>query len=90
MKTITRKSIRSLWPLVPGVLLLGIALLYSVFVVSLPYQDPTPEMELEWRAQAKIAEWIWSLGATALAIGVVLVILLAVLRRMKSRPRTPE
>lgn len=49
-----------------GVVLLAVALLYSVYVVSIPYQDPPPELERQWREKAGIAEWIWGLGATVL------------------------
>lgn len=78
---------RRYWPLVliaAGLLLVIFGFAYDVMYAGIPYQDPTPEIAVEYARQAGIASTIRLFGAGAVASGLVAGVIVWVSGRSRS------
>ena len=58
----------------------------GVFVgPGIPYQDPTPEMQLREAQQTHLAEWFFDVGLALFAVGVTLAMVAWLVRRLLRR-----
>ena len=61
--------------LLAGVLMLALGLYYLVVKAGVPYQDPTPEMQLRYAVDQGVGAALLKLGAIPTAIGLALKLL---------------
>jgi hypothetical protein len=69
-------------PLVAGALLLAAGFAYEVVVVSIPFQDPPPELRARYERDARTASTIMSAGEYLFGGGVLLVAAAWAVRRI--------
>ena len=70
-------------PLV-GLLILIAGFLYIVTFAGLPYSDPTPELQAEWKYHENISRIILKIGGFVLFMGLIAIPFLL----KKTRPRS--
>ena len=71
-----KKAIDSLKSLSRGFIIAGIIILllgayYLVIKAGIPYQDPTPELQLQYTVNNRVGDELLTAGLTALIVGVV-------------------
>ena len=71
-----KKTVESLKSLSRGFIIAGVILLllsayYLVIKAGIPYQDPTPELQLQYTVNTRVGDELLTAGLTALIVGVV-------------------
>jgi hypothetical protein len=67
-----------------GLLILIVGFLYFVTFAGLPYPDPTPELQAEWKYHENISWIILKIGVFVLFMGLIAIPFLL----KKTRPRS--
>ena len=70
-----KKTVESLKSLsrgfiIAGVILLLISAYYLVIKAGIPYQDPTPELQLRYTVNSQVGDELLAAGLTALIVGI--------------------
>ena len=71
--------------LVAGVLVLGAGLYYMVIKAGIPYQDPTPEIQLQYAINMGIGEVLTMMGLCTTVAGSICRIVVGILSRKKKK-----
>ena len=66
------RRIRAKWLFGLGLSLLATGYVYAVMFAGIPYQDPTPAMQAEYRRHAHVASGVMKLGLVMFCLGFVL------------------
>ena len=71
-----KKTIESLKSISRGFIIAGVILLllgaYYLFIkAGIPYQDPTPELQLRYAVSSRVGDELLTAGLTALIVGIV-------------------
>jgi hypothetical protein len=74
------------YPLLAGIFIVLVGVIYEVGVIGIPPQDPTPEVALQFRHDIEFAKWIKLTGAV---VGVS-VFLWRVFELFRSRHRQKQ
>ncbi|MBO5388763.1 MAG: hypothetical protein J6A59_11585 [Lachnospiraceae bacterium] len=67
--------------LLAGLLVLGAGLYYWVIKAGIPYQDPTPEIQLQYSINMGIGDTLAKLGVFTMLTGAVCRIIIGILSR---------
>ena len=65
LKTLSRDFI------IAGVIILLLSAYYLVIKAGIPYQDPTPELQLRYTVNSHVGDELLTAGLTALIVGIV-------------------
>ena len=65
LKTLSRGFI------IAGVIILLLSAYYLVIKAGIPYQDPTPELQLQYTVNSYVGDELLTAGLTALIVGIV-------------------
>ncbi len=71
--------------LLAGILVLGAGLYYMVIKAGIPYQDPTPEIQLQYSINMGIGDVLTKMGLCTTAVGAVCRIIVGILSRKKKK-----
>ena len=71
-----KKTVESLKTLSRGFIIAGIIILllsayYLVIKAGIPYQDPTPELQLRYTVNSHVGDELLTAGLSALIVGIV-------------------
>ncbi len=71
-----KKTVESLISLSRGFIIAGVIILllsayYLVIKAGIPYQDPTPELQLQYTVNSRVGDELLTAGLTALIVGIV-------------------
>lgn len=71
-----KKAVESLKTLSRGFIIAGVIILllsayYLVIKAGIPYQDPTPELQLQYTVNSYVGDELLTAGLTALIVGIV-------------------
>ncbi len=69
--------------LLAGILILGTGLYYLVIKAGIPFQDPTPEMQLQYSINMGIGDVLTKMGLCTTTAGSVCRIIIGILSRKK-------
>lgn len=69
--------------LLAGVLVLGIGLYYMMIKAGIPFQDPTPEMQLQYSINMGIGDVLTKVGLCTTMIGTIFRIIIGIFSRQK-------
>ena len=67
--------------LLAGLLVLGAGLYYWVIKAGIPYQDPTPEIQLQYSINMGIGDVLTKIGVFTMLAGAVCRIIIGILSR---------
>ena len=67
--------------LLAGILVLAIGLYYMVIKAGIPFQDPTPEMQLQYSINMSIGDVLTKIGVFTMLAGAVCRIIIGILSR---------
>ncbi len=57
--------------LLAGVIILLIAAYYSIVKAGIPYQDPPPELQIQYAVNAGIGDELFKIGLIVAALGIL-------------------
>ncbi|MCM1182684.1 MAG: hypothetical protein NC337_04830 [Roseburia sp.] len=63
--------------IIAGVIILLTGAYYLVIKAGIPYQDPTPEMQITYAVNLRIGEIVWGLGLKITVCGGIIRLLLS-------------
>ncbi len=69
--------------LLAGILILGTGLYYLVIKAGIPFQDPTPEMQLQYSINMGIGDVLTKMGLCTTMAGSICRIVIGILSRKK-------
>jgi uncharacterized protein involved in cysteine biosynthesis len=78
-------TLLSFIPLVAGVTVFGVGFLYDALYAGIPYQDPPPDLERRYQANSKVASRIEGWGGNLILLGIGVVVVNQVDRRVRRR-----
>ena len=79
-----KRALKTLFLPLLGLLILIAGFLYFVTFAGLPYPDPTPELQAEWKYHENISWIILKIGGFVLFMGLIAIPFLL----KKTRPRS--
>ena len=79
-----KRALKILTLPIVGLLILIAGFLYFVTFAGLPYPDPTPELQAEWKYHENISRIILKIGGFVLFMGLIAIPFLL----KKTRPRS--
>ena len=68
---------------IAGCLIFVVGIYYAVVKAGIPYQDPTPEMSLNYEVNLRVGEILLLLGAAAFAVGAAGRVIIRLAKREK-------
>lgn len=68
---------------IAGCLIFAAGVYYAIVKAGIPYQDPTPEMSLQYAVDFRIGEVLLTLGAAAFAVGAAGRVIMRFVKRKK-------
>lgn len=71
--------------LLAGILVLGVGLYYMVIKAGIPYQDPTPEIQLQYSINMGIGDVLTKMGLCTTVAGSICRIIVGILSRKKKK-----
>ncbi len=66
-----KRIMRTVSIVVLGLGLLIVGFLYDLVFAGIPYQDPTPELQVAWEYHKGVADVIYSVGGLVLLVGLI-------------------
>ena len=69
--------------LLAGILVIAIGLYYMVIKAGIPFQDPTPEMQLQYSINIGIGDVLTKIGLCTTMAGAICRIVIGILSRKK-------
>ena len=70
-KTVESLKTLSCGFIIAGVIILLLSAYYLVIKAGIPYQDPTPELQLQYTVNSHVGDELLTAGLTALIVGIV-------------------
>lgn len=69
--------------LLAGIVILIIGLYYMIIKAGIPYQDPTPELQLQYSIDMGIGDVLTTVGLCTTMVGAVCRIIIGIISRKK-------
>ena len=70
-----------------GALIVVAGLVYDIMYAGIPFQDPTPAMQAEWRSNKVVADLLMAFGGLVFLLGVAMMPILWWITRKRPMPK---